>query len=89
MVPAAAALRVPGSPGFYVSWARPELFVSALETNPGLRQFRGDAQDAGAQIDFQLEVMHRLPMMLSVGAARGFAGGGLGRTEFMLSFQVL
>jgi hypothetical protein len=28
-------------------------------------------------------------MMLSVGAARGFAGSGLGRTEFMLSFQVL
>jgi len=78
-----------GSPGFYASWARPELFVSALETNPGIRQFRGSAQDAGAQIDFQLEVMHRLPMMLSVGAARGFAGGGLGRTEFMLSFQVL
>jgi len=78
-----------GSPGFYVSWARPEVFVSALETNPGIREFRGDAQDAGAQLDFQLEVMHRLPMMLSVGAARGFAGGGLGRTEFMLSFQVL
>jgi len=78
-----------GSPGFYVSWARPEIFVSALETNPGIREFRGDAQDAGAQLDFQLEVMHRLPMMLSIGAARGFAGGGLGRTEFMLSFQVL
>jgi hypothetical protein len=33
--------------------------------------------------------MHRLPMMLSIGIAQGFGGGGLGRTEFMLSFQVL
>jgi hypothetical protein len=78
-----------GSPGFYASWARPELFVSALETNPDSREFRSNAEDVGAQLDFQLQVMHRLPMMLSIGAARGFAGGGLGRTEFMLSFQVL
>jgi hypothetical protein len=28
-------------------------------------------------------------MMLSVGAARGFTAGGLGRSEFMLSLQVL
>jgi hypothetical protein len=78
-----------GSPGFYASWARPEIFFSALETNPVRREFRGSAEDVGAQLDFQLQVMHRMPMMLSVGVARGFAGGGLGRTEFMLSFQVL
>jgi hypothetical protein len=78
-----------GSPGFYASWARPEIFFSALETNPERREFRASAEDVGAQVDFQLQVMHRMPMMLSVGVARGFAGGGLGRTEFMLSFQVL
>jgi hypothetical protein len=78
-----------GSPGFYVSWARPELFVSALETDPDNRTFRRGTQDIGAQIDFQLHVMHRQPMMLSAGVARGFAGGGLARTEFMLSLQVL
>jgi hypothetical protein len=78
-----------GSPGFYVSWARPELFTSILETNPENRTYRGRAQDVGAQLDFQLHVMHREPMMLSVGVARGFAGGGLGITEFMLSLQVL
>jgi hypothetical protein len=78
-----------GSPGFYASWARPELFVSALETNPESRAFRSGAQDVGAQLDFQLQVMHRLPMMLSFGVARGFAGGGLATTEFMASFQVL
>jgi hypothetical protein len=41
------------------------------------------------QIDFQLHVMHRQPMMLSAGVARGFGGGGLGTSEFMLSLQVL
>jgi hypothetical protein len=78
-----------GSPGFYVSWARPEIFAGALETDPDSRQFRSGARDVGVQLDFQLHVMHRLPMMLSMGAARGFAGGGLGTSEFMLSLQVL
>ncbi len=78
-----------GSPGFYASWARPEIFVAALETNFNTAAYRGNAEDVGAQIDFQLHVMHRLPMMLSVGVARGFGGGGLGTTEFMLSLQVL
>jgi hypothetical protein len=77
-----------GTPGFYVSWARPELFATALETdfnNPSLRQ---RAYDVGGQLDFQLHVMHRWPMMLSAGLARGFAGGGFATTEFMLSLQV-
>jgi hypothetical protein len=33
--------------------------------------------------------MHREPMMLSFGVARGYGGGGLGTTEFMVSLQVL
>jgi len=78
-----------GSPGFYVSWARPELFVGADETDVGTSATRQSARDVGAQVDFQLHLMHRQPMMLSVGAARGFGGGGLGTTEFMLSLQVL
>jgi len=78
-----------GSPGFYVSWARPELFVTALETDFNNAEFRQQAYDVGAQLDFQLHVMHRWPMMLSVGVARGFQGGGFGTTEFMLSLQVL
>jgi hypothetical protein len=78
-----------GSPGFYLSWARPEVFVSALETDPDHGPTRRNAQDIGAQLDFQLHVMHRLNMMLSVGAARGFASGGLGKNEFVVSLQVL
>ena len=78
-----------GSPGFYASWLRPEVFFGALETDPDNRAFRRGARDVGAQFDLQLHVMHRQPMMLSAGIARGFAGGGLARTEFMLSLQVL
>jgi hypothetical protein len=78
-----------GSPGFYASWVRPEVFVSALETDPDNRALRRSVHDVGAQLDLQLHVMHRLSMMLSVGAARGFTAGGLGRSEFMLSLQVL
>jgi hypothetical protein len=77
-----------GSPGFYVSWARPELFAGALETDPGSSAYRRSSSDVGAQVDFELHAMHRLPMMLSIGAARGFGGAGLGDTEFMLSLQV-
>jgi hypothetical protein len=78
-----------GSPGFYVSWARPEIFVETLETDLESAAYRRSSHDVGAQVDFQMHVMHRQPMMLSAGIARGFGGGGLGTTEFMISLQVL
>jgi hypothetical protein len=78
-----------GSPGFYVTWARPALFATALETDVTNAEFRQQAYDVGGQLDFQLHVMHRWPMMLSVGVARGFGGGGFATTEFMASLQVL
>jgi hypothetical protein len=78
-----------GSPGFYISWARPELFATALETDVTDAAFRQQAYDVGGQLDFQLHVMHRWPMMFSVGVAQGFHGGGFATTEFMASLQVL
>lgn len=77
-----------GSPGLFASWARPEVFVSALQTNVGDAALRRSSENVGAQIDVQLTVMHREPMMISVGVARGFGGDGLGTTEFMLSLLV-
>jgi hypothetical protein len=50
---------------------------------------RDNATSIGVQFDMQLHVMHRLPMMLSLGFARGFGGSGAGKNEVMLSFQVL
>jgi hypothetical protein len=78
-----------GSPGFYASWARPALFATALVTDPHDGDYREDAYNAGVQVDIQLQVMHRLPMMLSFGYAAGFAAGGKGEGEFMLSLKVL
>jgi hypothetical protein len=78
-----------GTPAFYVSWARPELFATVLETDFNDAALKQRAYDVGGQLDFQLHVMHRWPMMLSMGVARGSGGGGFARTEFMLSLQVL
>jgi len=78
-----------GSPGFYVSWARPALFATAVETDFNNSNFRQQSYDVGGQLDFQLHVLHRFPMMLSVGVAEGFGGGGFAKTEFMASLQVL
>jgi hypothetical protein len=89
MVPAAAALRGPRIARLLRQLGAPGGVRGGLATNPDSRAYRGNAEDVGAQLDFQLQVMHRMPMMLSIGMARGFAGGGLGRTEFMASFQVL
>jgi hypothetical protein len=78
-----------GSPGFYASWLRPALFATALVTDPDGGRYRDDAYNAGLQLDLQLQVLHRLPMMLSFGYARGFGGNGLGEDEFMVSLKVL
>ena len=78
-----------GSPGFYGSWIRPAVFTTALVTNPESGADRIDAYNAGVQFDLQLHVLNRLPMMLSVGYARGIEGDGKGEDEFMLSFKVL
>lgn len=78
-----------GSPGFHATWARPALFATALVTEPNSDRFREQAYNVGFQVDLKLQVMHRLPMMLSFGYATGFEGGGKGEDEFMLSLKVL
>ena len=78
-----------GRPGFYAYWMRPEIFASAVQTNPDDRLRRETATNVGIQLDFSLMVMHRLPIRLSVGAAKGFGAGGKGKNEFMLSILVL
>jgi hypothetical protein len=78
-----------GRPGFHASWARPAVFTTALVTDPQNGEFREEAYNVGAQVDFQLQVLHRLPMMLSFGYARGMEGGGKGESEFMVSLKIL
>jgi hypothetical protein len=78
-----------GSPGFYGSWIRPAIFSAALLMDPDSSASRTEAYNVGLQFDLQLQVLHRLPMMLSFGYARGFEGDGRGEDEFMLSLKVL
>ena len=78
-----------GTPGAYASWIRPEVFASYVMTDLQDSARRDNATSLGVQFDMQLQVMHRLPMMLSIGFARGFGGSGYGKNEVMLSFQVL
>ena len=78
-----------GSPGFYGSWIRSALFTTALVTNPDSPRDKVEAFNVGLQFDLQLHVLNRLPMMLSLGYARGFEGDGKGEDEIMLSLKVL
>ena len=78
-----------GTPGFYGNWLRPAVFTTALVTNPESGDERIDAYNVGLQVDLQLHVLNRLPMMLSFGYAKGFDGDGRGEDEFMLSLKVL
>ena len=78
-----------GSPGFYVTWMRPAVFVGGLATNVDAGTFRRLATDVGGQVDFQLTTLSALDMMVSFGAAVAFEDGFSPRQEFMVSFKVL
>jgi hypothetical protein len=78
-----------GSPGFYLTWMRPAVFVGTLVTNADHETFRRTATNAGGQLDFQLTTLSNLDMMLSVGAAVAFEDGFAPRRELMVSFKVL
>jgi Tol biopolymer transport system component len=77
-----------GTPGFYVSHARPALFTSALITNPDKSDLKNEIYNVGAQVDFELYVMSNFNMTLSVGYAVGFDDGD-NHDEFMLSLKIM
>ena len=79
-----------GTPAFYLSWARPALFVSYLTTNLDDSLIRDEATSAGLQIDFQFTILSRLDMTLSLGYAKGFGNSSiLDDDEFMASLKIL
>jgi hypothetical protein len=78
-----------GSPGFYVPWMRPALFVSGLATNLDDRAVRRVILNAGAQLDFRFSVLSALDMTLSLGGAVAFEQDRAPRREAMISLKVL
>ncbi|MES3003169.1 MAG: hypothetical protein V4787_20930 [Pseudomonadota bacterium] len=78
-----------GTPGFYLSSVRPAVFAGVLVTDPARSGLRRTARDIGGQLDFNISVLHRLPMTLSAGYARGRQTGGAASHEWMLSLKIL
>ena len=77
-----------GTPGFFLSWVRPAIFVAGLIADPG-EDFERTFTSVGFQLDLQFTVVHRLPMTLSLGYAAGFRKGTKQDDEIMLSLKIL
>lgn len=77
-----------GTPGFFLSWIRPSVFVAALITDPGER-FERTFTSAGFQLDLQFTLGHRHTMTLSAGYAAGFRSGDKLDDEIMVSLKIL
>ena len=78
-----------GTPGFYVPWMRPAVFVAGLGTNLDDRAARRSLLTAGAQIDVNMSALSALDLMLSVGAGVAFEDGHRPRREVMVSLKLL
>lgn len=77
-----------GTPGFFLSWIRPAVFVSGLWTDPG-EVFDRTFTSAGFQLDLHFTVGHRHAMTLSAGYAAGYKGGEKQDDEIMFSLKIL
>jgi hypothetical protein len=78
-----------GKPGLFLGSARPALFAGMLVTDPGHDSRRRTLYNAGAQVDLNFTVMHRMPMTLSFGYAAGFEDGRKLDGEWLLSLKIL
>ncbi len=78
-----------GSPRFYLSYARPALFVSSLTTNLDDSAAKVEAANIGAQLDLRFTVNSRYDMTLSFGYAVGYLDSSRSDEEFMVSLKIL
>ena len=77
-----------GKPDFNLTWLRPQLFATALWTEPGVRTSRRYGS-LGVQADLRLGVLHWYEMMLSVGYAAGYGGSQRVGSEWMVSLKIM
>jgi hypothetical protein len=78
-----------GKPGFFLTWARPAVFVSVLGTDLDNEGRRQTLADAGAQVDLRFTILSRLDMTLSAGYGVAVEDGFKPRREGMISLKVL
>jgi hypothetical protein len=78
-----------GSPGFFIPWMRPAVFVTGLATNLDDDATRQVVFNGGGQLDFHISFLSALDLTLSIGAAMAFENGEAPRREAMISLKVL
>jgi len=79
-----------GGERFYLSWARPAIFATTLNTNFDSSSLQRNVSSVGAQVDFRFTVLSHLDMTISIGYAVGFGDSIVGSPdEFMLSLKIL
>ena len=78
-----------GTPGAYLSWIRPAVFVSGLVTNLDSSTFRRRAATVGGQIDLRFTVLSLIDLTLSAGAGAAFEPDRPTAGEWMLSLRIL
>ena len=77
-----------GTAAFYLSHIRPAVFGGIMATQAPDGSGHRYA-DLGAQLDLNFTVALRLPMVLSVGTAAGWADGHYRRTEWLVSLKIM
>lgn len=77
-----------GSPSLFLKHARPAFFIGGLITDPG-KSYERTLTNIGFQVDFEFTLVHRLPMVFSVGFAAGYEGGDKRDDEWMVSLKIL
>ena len=78
-----------GTPGFYLSWARPAVFTSGLITNMDDANVRKTVRNAGTQLDLRFSLLSRLDMTLSGGYAVAFGNNLTKHDEAMISLKIM
>lgn len=78
-----------GTPGFYLSWARPAIFTSGLITNMDDANVRKTVRNAGTQLDLRFTMLSRLDMTLSGGYAVAFGNNLTKHDEAMISLKIM
>ena len=77
-----------GTPLLYMSSIRPAVFAGGMATRDS-EGARHRYLNLGTQLDLNFTIALRLPMVLSVGAAAGWADGEYRKTELLASLKIM